>query len=110
MTYTEVAQMIAGTGLANAYYQFTEKTAQPPPFICFYYTDSADLAADDTNYVKVRPLAIELYTDSKDFDLEAVVENALNANGLVYEREETPLDSERMYMVVFRTTVIIQED
>lgn len=110
MTYKQVATMIAGIGLPYAYYQFPEGTDQACPFICFYFTNSNDLAADDTNYQKIRPLAIELYTDNKDFITEAAVESALNSNGLVYAREETYLDTERMYMVTYMTEIVITEE
>ena len=110
MTYKEVATMVSGIGLPYAYYQFPEGTAQACPFICFYFTGSNDLAADDTNYQKIRPLVIELYTDNKDFTTESTVESVLNSNGLVYAREETYLDSERMYMVTYMTEIVITEE
>lgn len=110
MTYKEVASMISGTGLPYAYYQFPEGTAQACPFICFYFTRSNDLSADDTNYQKIRQLAVELYTDNKDFATEETVENALNNAGLVYSREETYIDTERMYMVTFTTQVVITDE
>ena len=40
---------------------------------------------------------------------QQTVENILNQNGLVYSREETYLDSEKMYMVTFMTEIIITE-
>ena len=110
MTFSEVATMLESINVPVAYYQFTNDTAEPPPFICYYYTESDDVAADDTNYQKIRPLVIELYTDTKDFTLESTVEETLNTYGLVYSKAETPIDSERMYMVVFNTTVVIDEE
>lgn len=110
MTYKEVATMVAGIGLPYAYYQFPEGTDQACPFICFYFTNSNDFAADDTNYQKIRPLVIELYTDNKDFTTESAVESALNSNGLVYAREETYLETERMYMVTYMTEIVITEE
>lgn len=110
MTFSEVATMLESINVPVAYYQFTNDTAQPPPFICYYYTESDDVAADDTNYQKIRPLVIELYTDTKDFALEETVETTLNENGLVYTRAETPIDTERMYMVVYNTTVVIEPE
>ena len=110
MTYKEVATMIAGFGLPYAYYQFPEGTDQACPFVCFYFNSSNDLAADDTNYQKIRPLVIELYTDNKDFAAEATIEAALNSSGLVYAREESYIDSERMYMVTFMTEIVITEE
>ena len=110
MTFSQVAEMLESLNLPVAYYQFKARTAKPPPFICYYYTTSDDLAADDTNYKKIRPLVIELYTDAKDFEVEANVENLLNTNGFVYSKAETPIDTERMYMVVYNTTVVIEEE
>ena len=109
MTYKDVAAMVSSVGVACSYYQFPEGTEQKCPFICFYFEGSNDFAADGTNYQKIRPLSIELYTVSKDFELENTVETILNENGLVYSREESYLDSERMYLVTFMTEIIITE-
>ena len=110
MTYQEVKQMVASIGIPYAYYQFPEGTDQPCPFICFYFTGSNDLAADDTNYQRIRPLAIELYTDNKDFALEQTVEDALSNSGLVYSRNETYLDTEKMNMVTYTTEIVITKE
>ena len=109
MTYRQVAEMVASIGLPYAYYQFPNNTGVAPPFVCFYFDSSNDFAADNTNYQRIRQLSLELYTDNKDFTLEQTVENILNQNGLVYSREETYLDSEKMYMVTFMTEIIITE-
>lgn len=107
MTYQQVATMVASIGVPYAYYQFPEGTAQPTPFVCFYFDSSNDMYADDTNYQKIRPLTIELYTDNKDFALEATVEGILSSNGLTFARSESYIDSERMNMVVYTADVII---
>lgn len=110
MTYQQIADMLEGIGLPFAYDHFDEGNASPPPFICFYFEGSDDLAADNTNYQRIRPLTLELYTDNKDFSLEETVEAALNSAGLVFSRSETYIDSERMYEVVFTTDIIISEE
>ena len=110
MTYKEVATMVSGIGLPYAYDHFDEGSASPPPFICFFFSGSDDLAADNTNFQKIRPLVLELYTDNKDFNTEATVEAALNGAELVYAREETYIDSERMYMVTYTTEITISEE
>ena len=110
MTYKEVATMINSIGIPYAYYQFPDGTAQACPFICFFFSDSNDLAAENTNYKKIRTLNIELYTDNKDFTLEETVETVLNSNGLVYDRSESYLDSERMFMVVYTTDILVTEE
>lgn len=110
MTYNEVETMISEIGVPTAYYQFPQKTEHACPFICFFYSGSNDFSADNTNYKKIRPLEIELYTDNKDFTLEQTVEDVLNAHGFVYYREETYIDSERMYLVIYHTNVDITEE
>lgn len=108
MTYKEVATLIEGLGLPYAYYQFDEETAKPPPFICFYYPRSGDFLADDSNYQKIRTLVIELYTDYKDVELEESIEEGLSTAGLVYTRQETYLDDEKMFEVVYETSFVVE--
>lgn len=102
--------MLAGLNIPYAYDHFEEGNAAAPPFICFYFDGSSDIAADDTNYQPIRRLTVELYTDNKSFTAEASVEAALNSAGLVYSRSESYLDSERMYEVTYYTDVIITPD
>lgn len=107
MTLKEVAEMIEGIGVKYAYYMFPNGTKVAPPFICFYYDESNDVIADDTNYVKVQGLVIELYTKEKDFALEQKVEETLKANNIVYTRYENYIDTEKMFMQVYESEVII---
>lgn len=108
MTYKEISDMIEGFELPFAYYEFPQ-TVEGPPFICFLFPDSDDLQADNTNYAKIRPLSIELYTDNKDFALEERIEAALNNAGLVFTRSEVYIGSERMFQVVYNTSVTIDD-
>ena len=109
MTFKQVAKMIKDIGLPFSYYQFNNDTAVAPPFICYFYTGDNDLLADNSNYQKIENLVIELYTDEKDFANEALIETALNDAGLVYSREESYLDSEKLYMVIYSCGVVITE-
>lgn len=107
MTYKEIASMIESIGLPYAYYQFSEDTAEAPPFVVFFYSQTADLYADDLNFQRIEQLNIELYTSEKDFELEARIEKLLSDHGLTYYREESYLDSEKMYQIAYETEVII---
>lgn len=110
MTYKEVDRMLSGVGLPYAYNQFPEKTATAPPFICFLYPQSDDFFADGINYQAIRPCVIELYTDNKDFSLEAQVEEILTANQLAFTKTETYIDSERMFQIAYRVEIVITEE
>ena len=111
MTFKEVNTMISSIGIPYAYNQFADDDGQAPPFICFLYDDaSADLMADNINYQKIRPLTIELYTDNKEFALEQTVEDTLTAYELPFTRQETYLESERMFMIIYDTQIILTEE
>lgn len=103
--------MIAGIGLPYAYDHF-EKEESPgnPPFICFLYPESENVFADSRVYQKVKTLRIELYTDNKEPDMETAVEDALDEAGLCYDSSEEYIESEKMYMVTWETTVIITKN
>jgi hypothetical protein len=107
MTYKEIADVIASIGLPYAYYEFPDETQLEPPFICFYYPESDDLYADNKNYAAIRRLYVELYTDNKDFDREAAVENVLTANGFSFRKSELYINSERMWQITYQTEVVI---
>ena len=107
MTYKEISDMIATIGLPYAYYEFPDGTQQEPPFVVFYLPESDDLYADNQNYVGIRKLYVELYTNEKDFSQEATVESVLSSNGITYRKVETYIDSERMWQITYETEVII---
>lgn len=106
MTYTEIDTMIGEIGLSYAYYQFPE-TGQQPPFICWMLDGIDDLYADNINYQRIVVLAVELYTDEKDFVQEAAVEAVFAAHGLSYGKAEQYIDDERMHETVYTMEVVV---
>lgn len=109
MTYAEIASMIESTELENTYYQYPEGEAPELPYILFYYPERDDFQADNKNYAKITQLNIELYTKEKDFEKEEALEGILEANDLVYDKEEQYIESEKMYEVLYTMEVIINE-
>lgn len=99
--------LVESTGLNTAYYEFPSGTEQAPPFLCWFFPESNDVLADDTNYTKVERCVWELYTDYKDFDLEATVEAVLSGADIVYARDEAYIDSERMHQTNYTFEVVI---
>ena len=110
MKRSEVYTMLSAVGIPCAYHHFAEGSGQQPPFICFYYDSSADLMADNSNYRRIDSLTVELYTDNKDFVLEGITEAALTNAGLPWTKAEDYIDSEKMYMIVYTTEVIIDPE
>lgn len=109
MSFQEVANMISTLNIPFAYRAFEQGTAQQCPFICYLYTGNTPEPADNTNYAKIETLAIELYTDQKDFELESQIETLLTNNELVFDREESWLSDEKMQMTVYTMDVLITE-
>ena len=107
MTLTEIYNMVVQVGVPVAYYQFSNDTAKPPPFICYYFPNDDDFSADNINYTRINQLVIELYTDNKDFALESQLETVLIQHDMYFSKTETYIDDERMYMVTYTMEVLI---
>ena len=107
MTREEIADMIEEMGLPWAYYQFEEDTAQPTPFIVFFYSNNDGFFADNSNYANVEVLNVELYTDTRDFDQEAAVEAVLDEYGFTYNKEPAYIDDEKMWQIAYEMEVLI---
>jgi hypothetical protein len=108
MTPSEVKIMVEELGIPSTYYQFADNTDLAPPFVCYFFTPSNDLSADNINYVRIEKLNIELYTDVKDFDLEKQLEQILAEHEIFFAKEETNIDSERMHETIYTSDIILE--
>lgn len=94
-------QLKDSTGLPSAYHHFEIGKSPALPFTVYYVVERDDVMADDQSFFKVRSMAIELYTDSKDEDLEARVEDFLNGLGIIPAVSEQYITEEKMYEVMY---------
>lgn len=108
MTVQEIRAIIEGFGIPAAYYEFEDDTVQAPPFLAWYFDGDDDFHADDTNYVHIRTLVIELYTPRKDFALEGKIEARLEELNLPYDKDGEYLNSERMHMTTYSMDIVLQ--
>lgn len=108
MTPSEVKSMVEELGVPSTYYEFADNTGIAPPFVCYFFTSSNDLSADNINYCRIERLVIELYTDVKDFALEKSLEQILANHEIFYAKEETNLDSERMHETIYQSDIILE--
>ena len=107
MTTQEISAMIDEMGYSNAYYQWPVSKAPALPYVLFYYPNRADFHADGKIYKKISALNIEFYSDNKDFDGENKIEAVLDEYGLIYAKNESYIDSEKMFLVLYETEVLI---
>jgi hypothetical protein len=109
MTYQEIAAMIESMGFPFVYNSFPNNEAPQLPYIVFNYPDRNDFGADNINYSKISILNLELYTASKDFDLEKRVEAVLEQNGFFYEKSEAYIRKENTYQVSYVMQFTVKE-
>lgn len=113
MTRAQIAAMIAGIGLPNAFGHFEDEDGnrpQGPPYIYFSCEARADFHADGINYVKIAMLTIELATAEPDFETQAAIEDALTAAELTFEKpDQEYMDTERIYLTTYNTEVLLTD-
>ena len=110
MTYAEIVTMLEETGLPLAYDHFEEGDSPEPPFLVFLFPSSDNFAADGTVYQKINELHVELYTDKKQPDVEAALEDALDRHEIYYDKSEVWIPEEKLYEVLYSTEVIYEQE
>lgn len=108
MTLEEIGNMLDETGLPVAYDHYAEGESPDPPFLVFLLPGSNHFGADGKVYRKITELDIELYTDYKDPDTEALLEDVLEAHDIYYTKDETYIESERLYEVIYSMEVLYE--
>ncbi len=99
-----LAQLLTETGLPVARNAFLK--AQAPPYIVYVFSHSDNFAADSKVYLKRDNYQIELYTEKKDIALEEKLEGIFDECGLVYDKTETYLESEKLIEVIYEIQLI----
>ena len=104
MEQQDFAAALAAIGYPVAYRAF--KSAQDPPFLCWFFASGDDFMADNTNYLPIGNYVIEHYTNEKDPASEELVEEQLAACGLPFRKSETYIDTEKMHLVLYEIQLI----
>lgn len=76
-------------------------------FIVFYYSGTDDLYADGTNFSNIEGLTIEFYSSKKEIENEQTIQSMLNSSGLVFDKVETWINDELLYLSRYTTEVLI---
>ena len=97
----DLMQLMEEIGIPFAYDHFAEGESPDPPFITFLLPGSDNFAADGKVYLKIEEVHIELYTDEKNPETEALVENALDVHEIFYDKTEVWIESEKLYEVLY---------
>lgn len=105
MTHNQIVEMLEETSLPLAYDHFSEGESPEPPFLVFLFPGSNNMFADDSVYLRINELHVELYTDKKEPETEARIENVFAAHGILWEKTEVWIESEKLYEVLYVTEI-----
>lgn len=97
----DLRQLMEEISLPFAYDHFAEGESPSPPFITFLLPGSDNFSADGKVYLKIDEVHIELYTDEKNLETEALVEGVLDAHEIFYDKTEVWIESEKLYEVLY---------
>jgi hypothetical protein len=104
MTLSELNLILQATGFPVAYSHFVESDNEPlpaPPFITYLVVYSSNFSADNVTYKQFQNIQIELYTDRKDLEAEAIVEAVLNENEIPFDTTESYIESEQLFQKIY---------
>ena len=75
------------------------------PFIAYMVDGSDNFGADNIVYKAINSVRIELYTENKDTTSEGLIEDMLTSHGIYWEKDETYIDDERCYEIIYSIEV-----
>lgn len=89
----------------TAYWEFPEGKAPKMPYICFFENSSNNFGADNVVYHPRNRISVELYTLKKNREAESKLEAAFLNAELFWNKEETVLEDENCYEVIYTLEV-----
>ena len=97
----KLLEIVAEIPIPSAYDHFAEGESPSPPFITYLLPGSDNFAADGKVYYRIIEVHIELYTDEKNPEVEAMVDAVLDEHGIFYDKTEVWIESEKLYEVLY---------
>lgn len=95
-----IFQILQSTGLPCAYAHF--KTKPIPPYIVYIGDGQDHFEADNQIYYSQNSYQIEYYYKEKNEENEAIIEQALTDNSLIYEKsEDIYIESEDVFLIYY---------
>lgn len=104
-TPRDIREILQSTGIPFAYRLWPVGEAPPLPYGVYYAGKANNFAADGKVYFTAQRYTIELYTEEKDPNTEALLENALNGAEIFWTKDEAYIESERMNEISYEIEV-----
>lgn len=95
-----IVTTLQGLDIPVAYSHF--KTAVNPPFLVYLGNGQNTLDADGTHYWRQNTYQVEYYFEKKDEAVETSIEDALLADGWLYDKsEDVFIESEGLFVIYY---------
>ena len=95
-----IVTTLQGLDIPVAYSHF--KTAVNPPFLVYLGNGQNTLDADSTHYWRQNTYQLEFYFEKKDEAQETSIEDALLADGWLYDKsEDVFIESEGLFVIYY---------
>ena len=95
-----IVTTLQGLDIPVAYSHF--KTAVNPPFLVYLGNGQNTLDADNTHYWRQNTYQLEFYFEKKDEAQETSIEDALLADGWLYDKsEDVFIESEGVFVIYY---------
>lgn len=96
----DIVTTLHGLDIPVAYSHF--KTAVNPPFLVYLGNGQNTLDADSTHYWRQNTYQLEFYFEKKDEAQETSIEDALLADGWLYDKsEDVFIESEGLFVIYY---------
>lgn len=103
MTYEKLFEILQSTDIPFRYHHFNKEKEPPPvPRGVYMFKDADSIFADGVTAMLIDNIRIELYTATKDPEIEKKLETVLTSAEIPFEKvDEVYIESENMYMIVY---------
>lgn len=103
MTVGELGTLLEATGIPTAFGDLEPGTATPA--IVYSSPGTDNFMADDTVWLVINKVTIQLYTQYRSFDKEALVENVLSKLG-GWNKYVQKINDENVYEITYELEVL----
>lgn len=105
MTIEQFGDVLAGTGLPVVYLSYGANDVPDMPFITYFEEGSDNFGADGKVYHNIREMRVDLWSVKKDIENEALIESALDAAGIFWNKECEADDDEHCQRTIYTMEV-----
>ena len=109
MTKSEFYQALAASGIATCYFEWKD-TPPAMPWLCWLIIGTSPEAADNRSTAEISDVRLELYTKTRDFTSEAIVDGILAGLELVPVKSEEWLDDTSCWLVTYEMYVLFEAE